>query len=354
MSSLYYSIEDDLKKYPKATQFFIVGGRNTGKTYSTLKYMYENKIPFGFIKRTNDDVKLLCAGNKTQVDLSPFKPINRDIGSNVRACLLEKGIGAFFNCDEENEPIGKAIAHILSLHAVKDIKGFDISEDEFLVFDEFIAMLYQRIDRMEGEQLLDLWKTATRDRELRGLPPTKLICLANATNVNNPIFITLELVDIVAMMDVMGEEYYYNEERGIVIHLLHSSEDFTEAEKNSAIYKSMQGTQWADMAFGNTFSYNDFSCVGKQSLKRFKPYIELTYKRKMFYIYINDNGEYYMCSSRNNRSPFSYNLNRETEQKQFFIDKCVDIRMACINGRMKFETYSMYDLIINYKKVFRI
>ena len=60
--SYYYDIQDDLKKYPDCWCYLIVGGRNTGKTYSTLKDARNSSKGFIFIKRTNLDVNNLCAG----------------------------------------------------------------------------------------------------------------------------------------------------------------------------------------------------------------------------------------------------------------------------------------------------
>lgn len=62
---------------------------------------------------------------------------------------------------------------------------------------------------------------------------------------------------------------------------------------------------------------------------------------------------YYMCSSQ---GPFSYewDLNKENHQKLFFIDHGQELRVECIEDKMKFEKYSMYDLIMNYRKIFAV
>ena len=44
----------------------------------------------------------------------------------------------------------------------------------------------------------------------------------------------------------------------------------------------------------------------------------------------------------------------ENGQKAFFQDWCITIREACINDQVYFQKYSYYDLIINYKKIFRL
>ena len=79
LTDRYYSIQSDILAYNAFWCFVVVGGRNTGKTYGALKYMYENKQKFIFIKRTNDEVKLICSkGAKSgmKADISPFQGYN--------------------------------------------------------------------------------------------------------------------------------------------------------------------------------------------------------------------------------------------------------------------------------------
>ena len=42
LTEKYYSIKSDVELYQNYWCFVVVGGRNTGKTYGALKYMYEN------------------------------------------------------------------------------------------------------------------------------------------------------------------------------------------------------------------------------------------------------------------------------------------------------------------------
>ena len=187
----FYDFRKDREKYPDAWCYAIVGGRNTGKTYGTLLHHYKNKLPTCFLKRTNKDVELLCLGHRLgeksgnyEVDLSPYKSINRDIGSNVKAYKIDDGLGAFYE-DADGEPTGKPIAYLLSLNAIHKYKGFDLSECYSIIFDEFIPQNYERVSTKEGEQLMELYKTVARDRVERGKEELKLICLANAVNVFN-------------------------------------------------------------------------------------------------------------------------------------------------------------------------
>lgn len=355
----YYNVDDDTDRY-NGWAYIIVGGRNTGKTYSALKSCYIHGRKFVFIKRTIEDVDLLCAGSgkigskQTEfgIDLSPFKSINRDLHTNVKAFSIKKGLGGFWVCDNEGLPEGQPIGYLIALSAVTKFKGFDLSDCDWLIFDEFIQQPWDRVNRKEGEQLMDLYKTVSRDREHRGKEALKLICLANATSISNPVTNILEITDKMADMQIKNESLYFDDYRGILIHIINENIDFQQKEKESQIYKAMGNTSWGQMAFNNTFSYNDFTNVGRQQMKGYKPITAFIYKNKSYYIYMKE-GKYFCTYSKNEKVEL-YNLKLENDQKKFWYDYCIDLRNECIEGNMIFETYTMYDLIMNYKKIFNV
>lgn len=358
MSKRYYHFEDDLKMFPDAWCFVVWSKRGPGKTYSSLKYSYDNKIPIIYMKRTNDDVKLICENNEYNFDASPYVPINRDHHTNVKGMLIEKGLGGFWNYvqgdDGKEHPEGCPVSYALSCNAIKRFKGFDFSICKWIVFDEFIPQLGERISRKEGELILDLYMTVNRDRQKRGLPPLLLILFANAEEISTPITNTLEIVDIMADLNASGESHYYDEERGIVLHHITNNEVPIEDSEKTGIYKAMINTNWGKKSFEGSFANNDFSNVVKQSLKGYSPYIHLLNGTHNYYIYLNKNtGRMYMCSKKG-KCLFEYNLNLENQQKKFYLDHQIDLWDACVEDRLKFEKYSMYDLIMNYKKFYNI
>lgn len=356
----YYDIREDLKDYPDAWLYVIVGGRNTGKTYSALRYYYEKNLPNIFIKRINDDIDLLCSGNalgkkasEYELDVSPYKPINRDFGSRIKAFKIRKGLGGYYQTTEEGSASGTPIAYIASLHAVSKIKGFDMTEAEAMIFDEFIPEPWERIDRKEGEQLMELYKTVSRDRILRGRHELKLLCLANAVAIWNPTLETIGLVDKVADMAMKKQETFYDEYKRIFIRILETPEEMLEAEKDTGIYRTMHDTSWGRMAYSNEFAYNDFTNIRKVALKGYKILCEIDYKRKKYYIYTNEDGNYYMTFSRQ-KTDRIYHLDQEMSSEAFYYDIAIDFFSAAIDGKASFETYSMYDMIVNFKKRFII
>ncbi len=348
----YYDIQKDVNTYQKGWCFIVTGGRGTGKTYGALLSCLDNERRFVFVKRTIEDVGMICAGGHG-FDLSPFKPINRDKNTNIKAFNMAKGIGGFWHCDNDDQRQGDPIGYVVALSAVHKIKGFDLSDADWLIFDEFIPQPWERVSRKEGEQVLDLYKTVARDREHRGREPLRLICLANATELSNPLMNTLEVVDDVAMMDANCESVRYLDDRGIVLRLLQDNERFRQVESESMIYRAMAGTEWADVSLGNHFAYNDTTNIRRKILRRYRPMIHIMHKRQDFYVYASDT-DYVVTKQRSDKCKYEYDFHRENDQKSFFRDWYRLLKTACIDGQMVFETYTMYDVIINFKRHYRI
>ena len=353
MIKKYYHFEDDLKKYPDAWLYAIWSKRGPGKTYSSLWYAYDQNIKFIYMKRTDRDVDLITSGSDRGIDFSPYKPINRDKGINVHPVKISDGFGAFYNFNDEGEPHGLPVAYILSFNKIRQYKGFEFDCD-WIIFDEFIPMKGERLNRAEGELLLDLYMTVSRDRQARDKGALKLILFANAEEISTPVTNEIEIVDYMADLNASGKTHLYIEDRQILLHHITNDEVPILEQEKSGIYKGMYGTDWYNKSFEGLFSNNDFSNVTKRTIKRSSGYIHLHYKQNDYYIYLNkETGFYYMCY-KPIRCLFDFNLNRENEQKMFWLSYGIDLRFACIEERMKFETYSMYDLIMNYKKFFNV
>lgn len=360
MSNYYFNINDDLKRFPDCWAYFVWSGRNTGKTYSTLAHMLDTGARFLFVKRCVEDCKLLMSGSgkvgakisQYGADFSPFKALNRDRGTNIRAFSIYKGyVGGFWHCDEHNAPLLDPIGYIVPLNAVSKVKGFDMSDCDYLIFDEFIPSRWERVDRNEGKQLLDLYMTVARDREHRGKEPLKLICLANPTEINCPIMQELEIADDASDMCIKGQEF--REVRGMLLHQLQMGEDFIENEERMPIIQSMEGTAWKALTMGDGFAYNDLGMLKRIALKGFRCLLEIRYRKHLWYIYERD-GTYYVCRSPNKPALGTFDLNKDADARRFFMEYAIDLKADYTEGRVLFQTYTMYDVLINYKKFFKI
>ena len=274
----YYDVRSDLDAFPKAWAYLIWSKRGPGKTYSTLRYMIEEDKRFVFIKRTVDDVKMLCSGSKPtgdskrDVDLSPFKPLNRDFGWNIYIKSIYDGLAAFYEYEQFDGELvpGKLVGYCIASSKATKFKGFDLSDVDYMIFDEFIPRAWERV----------------------------MICLANATDISNPLFTTLDVVDIAAEMDATDTYYQYLEERGILLHFINSADDMDEEQELTGIQKAMIGTAWAQMAYGGHFAYNDFTSIGKSKLKGHKCIYKIKYKMKEYYVYKNNETQMYYVSHK--------------------------------------------------------
>lgn len=351
----YYHLLNDFIKYPLAWCYMVWSKRGPGKTYSALWLFYYNKTPFIYMKRTDKDVHLVLSDQKDiNFDPSPYAPLKRDKNIRVVGVEIDAGIGAFYIADNEGQPTEQLLCYVLSFNKVQKYKGFDFSSAEAIVFDEFIPQKGERCLRSEGENLLDLYMTVRRDRAKRGRKSLKLILFANAEEIAVPVTRELETLDQMAYLNSCSKTHYNIEERRIMLHHITNDEVPIKDSEMDDIYLGMKGTAWFDKAFNGLFTHNDFTNVQKKSLKRSKPVLEIHHRTSTYYIYLNeDKGFYYMSTNPAKCRQF-FDLNRENEQKRFFYEWYLDLRQACIEERFKFERYSMYDLIINYKKYFDV
>lgn len=355
----YYHFKKDLEEYPKAGCYVVWSRRGPGKTYSFLRYCIDNDKFFIYMKRTNDDVELLCTGADNpdmRIDADPFVPLNRDFGWNIKPKLIpkQKGLGAFYETNEEGSPVGAPKGLIVSMSKIKSIKGMSMDRAEFICFDEFIPQSTEIVRLKEGTAFADFVMTVIRDKVKRG-QRLQLVLFANAEEISTPLTNAFELVDDMAELTFRGESHYYNRDRRILLHHITQKEiPLTADELDSDMFVMMKGTAWAQKAFFGDFANNDFSNVKQMSIKNMKCLHRIRYKNKYMYIYMRptDNMHYMTYS----KGPFVYewDLNKENDQKLFWIEHGQELRVECIEGNMKFEKYSMYDIIVNYKKFFKV
>lgn len=354
----YYHLKKDLENFPDAWCFIVWSRRGPGKTYSALKTHVLEQFPIIYLKRTVEDVNTISSGSNTHnADLSPYVPINRDMLTDVEPQPISRGLGAFYKF-LDGEPVNEPISYIMALNKIKSVKGFEASRCKWVVLDEFIPQIGERINHREGEQLMDLYMSVLRDKVARGDEELKLILFANAEDISTPITRELEVIDDMAKLNISGENnIMYLEDRGILLHHIVNEEvPAVHMQDNQlGIYKAMKNTAWGRKTFEGEFANNDFSNVCHMSLKNMQGFAHLHYKAHEYYIYIKEEtGQFYMCESQCKRVEFDYDLSLENDQKRFYDEIYFALREACINDRFKFKAYSMYDLIINYKKFFNV
>ena len=340
----YYDISDDLEAYPDALFMVIWSGRGVGKTYSALRYCIEHKKKFLFLKRTIEDVSFISAADNTGTDVSPFAPLNRDFGWNYKIRPI-KGKNGFctVNFGENDEVAG----YVLAIASVHKVKGFELSDCDVIIYDEFIPQISEsRINKREGDILLELQATVTRDRLLRGKPEVCVWLLANATSAVSPVSESLRLTDDIVEMSQKGIEYRYLKDRYI---LLHNFPAPVSMRKDSRLYAATRGTRWAAMAFDNEFAYNDFSKVRRESMKGAVCLASVRYNLQDWYIYQTPEGVFIVNQSRG-KAADEYDMNIDGDRIRFWYEYGMELRNAVAEDMASFSSYSFYQLIMSYSK----
>lgn len=249
LSSGYFNVEYVLR-FP-APFIFVVGGRGTGKTYGALRYVLENHIKFIYMRRMQAQADII---NKPE--FSPFKSVMRDTGQLITSMPVTKYNSAFYLAKLEDDkliPDGAPIGYTMALSTVSNLRGFDMSDCTLLIYDEFIPEQHERPLKNEAAALFNAYETINRNRELTGSQALKVLCLANANTLNNPIFASLGVMDKVLTMEKKQQAVTINADRGYAIVML-SGSPVSRQKKNTALYALTQGTEFSRMAIDNSYN----------------------------------------------------------------------------------------------------
>lgn len=249
---------------------FVVGGRATGKTYTSLKTMVEDDTMFMFMRRTQTQADII---NKPE--FSPFKPINRDNGWNIGAKAISPYNSAFYNmeeCEGKNTPSGSPIGYTCALSTISNMRGFDASDVDVLIYDEFIPEKHERPLKNEAVALFNAYETINRNRELNGEPPLQLIALANANDLANPVFMSLGIVRKAHEMRKRGQEVSIMRERGIGLFILNDS-PISQAKRETALYKLTRNTEFSAMSIENDFVRENSAVIRSRNIAEYVPLV---------------------------------------------------------------------------------
>ena len=244
---------------------FVIGGRGTGKTYTALKTAVEENINFFLMRRTQAQADLI---NKPE--FSPFKTINRDCHWDIQTKTVSKYNSAFYS-GEEN---GNIIGYTGALSTISNIRGFDAQDVKLTIYDEFIPERHERPIKNEGAALLNAYETINRNRELNGEKPLQLLCLANANDLGNPIFMELNIIAKAERMRRKGREISIDKNRGIGIFMLTNSPISTN-KRNTALYKLTNGSEFEKMSIDNDFAERNYNNVVVRPLLEYRPVVSV-------------------------------------------------------------------------------
>ena len=240
---------------------FLIGGRGTGKTYTTLKVAREDRKKFMLMRRTQSQADLI-----SKPEFSVFKPLNMDLGWNIQVHRISKYNSAFYEPDGELET---EIGYTCALSTISNMRGFDASDIELLIYDEFIPEKHERLLKNEADALFNAYETMNRNREIKGIAPIQMVCLANANDITNPVFESLNLIRIADKMQKGNSDRWTDDKRGIQLIMLHRS-PISRKKANTVLYNLTEGSEFANMALDNDFNV-DRQHVRPRPLSEYSP-----------------------------------------------------------------------------------
>lgn len=301
-------------------QWFI-GGRGIGKTYSALSlFLQPGKVGI-YLRTTETEISIACSeeGNV-------FKRISHDHCINIEASGYDekKKLGTY-TLD------GQLIGYGIALSTFGRVRGIDLSDVDFIVYDEVVPEKHIRRVKDAGIAFANAYESINRNRELEGRPPIRVYFLANSISLDNDVMLAQGICQLIPKMLRRNMREYTDKERLLYINLCPNK--VSEAKRDTAIYKLMRDTSFSDQALDNQFSDDSLFLECKVNLREYNPIIK--YDNIVCYRHKSKNVLYF---SRGGNAPLSY----KRDQAQSFKTKFrATYTLAVLRDQAYFAEYDI-------------
>lgn len=332
-SNGYVDIRAIMKTCP-VPYIFIVGGRGTGKTYTALKTMREDGKRIMLMRRTQKQIDVI-----SKDVMSPYKPLAVDEGFLYHTEAIAKDVACVYEDFDDGRK--KPLGYMTALSTISNLRGFDASDVDVLIYDEFIPERHERPIKNEAEAFFNAYETLNRNRELKGQKPIQCLFLANANDLANPLFAALELTAKAERMKQRKQTYTVDPDRGYAIVLLTDS-PISEKKALTALYKLTRNGRYNEMALNNIFAYNDLTNVRSEILSGYEPIVKVG----DIYIYKHKSKKLYYATRHGSGEPPEYS-STPTGLMHFY-SKFGHLKYNVVVGSMLFENYEIKDLVMKY------
>ena len=270
-----------------------VGGRGVGKTYSTIDWLDTLDNPYIYMRNTEKQIQQ-CTSQR----YNPYKRWNRDKSRNLSIVSQNDGYD-IVDLDNPDRLYGYAIA----LSTIQNLRGIDLSDVNWLWFDEFIQKSKLLFDQFT--LFSDFLETANRNRELLGEIPLRVIMHTNAQKLDNSILAGFGLIDRIEDMQRNAISVWKNKD--IYIELIPDSNEVSQAKKDTWLYRCTEGTTFYKEAIENQFANDSFYGIRKQNIREYIPLCSID----NLYIYRHkSNGKIYICTIKADCPAFRTNDNQ--------------------------------------------
>lgn len=228
------------ERVPCAFCFFI-GGRGAGKTYGALldhrNDFIDGKAGQLLFTRLTQKATDICA----TPEQNPYADINIDHDYNIHFESAGAKTDYYLIKDETDAENPITIGEARSLSSFHDLRGVSFAHITEWYFDEFIPTENVRKTpeiKQAGWLFSQAYETANRNRELKGLPPIKVIFTANAFDLGSSILAYFGLIDIIQNMQRKGQKRYTDKDASIYVELCEAA-DIAEAKKKTVLYRAL-------------------------------------------------------------------------------------------------------------------
>ena len=123
-NSLGYANMRDIILQSETPFILVIGGRGTGKTYTSLLTLLEEQIPFIYLRRTSAQMELV-----SREEFSPIVRIGSDLGMSLVCAPLSKYASGVYMLGDDGKPLGGAIAYNMALSTIANARSFDASKE---------------------------------------------------------------------------------------------------------------------------------------------------------------------------------------------------------------------------------
>ena len=316
MSIEWYRIEERAARLRPLS--FIIGGRGIGKTYSTIDYVLKMQRPFMYLRNTQ--VQL----DESSTDFgNPFKAWNRDHDRDIRI-RSERKHSTIYDFGQDNKP---AIGYAAALSTFENMRGVDLSDVEYVIFDEFVER--RTLPFRQFETFANFYETVNRNRELLGKPALQVFLLSNSQSLNNEILANYGCIPIIEQMIKRGDEECVTD----LMYINLPKSAVSEAKRDTVNYKLTEGTQYYQEALENMFAYDSFANIGKKPVMEYTPVVRID---DMYIWQHKSNGRFYVCRSASNRVP---EYSSRDSLPAFLHRYGMSLRLAAQDGKIDYSEF---------------
>lgn len=295
----------------------VVGARGVGKTYGLMKYCLDQGRKFIYLRRLKSQLDQ-CANNAG----NPFKKLNTDLGRNIKPRGTQGGV-----LFDEN---GEVVALGVALSTVANVRGFDYSDYDMIIFDEAVASDGERPIPHEFNAFLNFYETVNRNRELSGDKPVQAVLLGNANRLTNPYYSGWHFMKTALNM-IHGNQMIWRSGDGSRLMVLLLGSKISDQKANTVLYKNASDG-FITMALDNAFR-TDGTNIRSMPIREFNHVVSVG----EIGIYRHKSERLYYVSSLTQKGSFydSYGMGLKMFQQDYW-----NLRILyMVNKIVYFESY---------------